>query len=306
MIISVTERAEYRRCRRRWNLGSSNRQGLTKLVPNNALALGTLIHAALADWLVHPELNLRNVFLVRAKQQIELVRGIYHKQTGRDLTTDELGSLWDAVNLGSAMMENYQEHWKTPLPDGFELISPEQRCQIPIPGTSHFLEGRLDAIIRELTGQHRLYVLEHKTYSVRPDEDTLKITDQFIAYQWMLTKLDMGQVAGVAYDGLWKRAAPPKKVENRAGVLSDLFARVRLYRTHNELTEFEQQLALEAREMASNPAIYMNRTWDGSCKWGCEYNTLCFAMSHGEDTDALKVRLYTTKEAMGITPLSEE
>lgn len=306
MIISVTERAEYRRCRRRWNLGSSNRQGLTKLVPNTALGLGTLIHAALADWLVHPDLNLRHVFIFRAKQQVDIVKALYHKQTGRDLTQEELGNLWDAINLGSAMMENYQEHWKTPLPPGFELVSPEQRVQIPIPGTAHILEGRLDGIIRELEGKRRLYVLEHKTYSTRPDEETLSINDQFIAYQWMLTKLDIGDVAGVAYDGLWKRAAPPKKVENRPGELHDLFVRTRLYRTRHELVEFEQQLALEAREMAGAPAIYMNRTWDGSCKWGCEYNTLCFAMSKGDDVDHIRSRLYTTKEALGVSPLTEE
>lgn len=305
MIISVTERGEYRRCRRRWNLGSTNRQGLAKIVPSTALGLGTLIHAALADWLINPDLSLRDIYLVRAKQQIDIVRSVFVKQVGRDITESELGSLWDAVNLGTAMMENYQEYWKTPLPAGFELVAPEQRIQIAIPGTSHFLEGRLDGIIRSLETK-KLFVLEHKTYGQRPEERTLRWNDQFITYQWMLTKLDLGEVEGIAYDGLWKRAAPPKKVENRPGTLGDLFARIKLRRSRHELEEFERMLRQEAIEMASAPAIYPNRTWDGSCNWGCEFNTLCFAMSAGDDVDTLQTTLYTTKRALGLTPGDEE
>lgn len=305
MIVSVTERGEYRRCRRRWNLGSSNRQRLAKIVPNTALGLGTLIHAALADWLVHPELNLRDVFLVRAKQQIDIVRNVFIKQAGRDITEQELGSLWDAVNLGSAMMENYQERWKTPLPAGFELVAPEQRIKIAIPGTQHQLQGRLDGIIRSLETK-KLFVLEHKTYSQRPEERTLRWNDQFIAYQWMLTQLDLGEVEGIAYDGLWKRAAPPKKVENRPGGLEDLFSRIKLRRSVAELQEFERCLRAEVIEMASGPAIYPNRTWDGSCNWGCEYNILCFAMSSGDDVDALQNSLYTDKRSLGLDVEDEE
>lgn len=304
MIISVTERGEYRRCRRRWNLGSSNRQGLTKIVPNTALGLGTLIHAALADWLIHPELNLRDVFLYRSKQQLDAVKSIFAKQVGRSITESELGNLWEAINLGSAMMENYQKHWNSPLPPGFELVAPEQRVRIPIPGCAHELEGRLDAIIRHIESG-KLYVLEHKTYSQRPEERTLRWNDQFMSYQWMLVQLGLGPVAGIAYDGLWKRAAPPKKVEGRDGIISDLFCRIKLHRSTQELLEFERMLRDEAIEMASGPSIYMNRTWDGSCNWGCEYNVLCFAMSSGDNIDYLQSTLYTTKRALGVATEEE-
>lgn len=329
MIVSVTETGgEYMRCRRRWDLGSRNRQGLTRIVAGDALSLGTLIHAALADWLIHPDLRLKDIFTYRANESVETAKSIYTQQVGARPADSELHSLYEATIMGQAMMENYQEHWRTPLPPGFELVSPEQRVQVPIPGTEHtsewiydpetdkvkfvryedirfhYLEGRLDGVIREIEGPKKLYVLEHKTYSSRPSESSLLMNDQFTGYHYMLERLELGSVAGIAYDGLWKRAAPPKKVDNRAGILSDLFIRIKLPRSPLEVTEYEAMLRDKVFEMANNPAIYKNRTWDGSCNW-CDYEKLCTAMTLGEDTEYIKRRYFMHKDTVPLA-LSED
>jgi PD-(D/E)XK nuclease superfamily len=327
MIISVTERGSYKRCRRQWMINSRNRWGMTRIVAPSPLALGTLIHSTLGIWLDMykadtplPSGGLADLFLQYANKTIADARQTYERQTGMPMSDGELAPLYESVLQGRCMMDNYQARWGQPIPDGFEIISTEQRCVVPIPGTEHrkeivwvpdvapagvpfawrakvmryrkprlhYLEGKLDAIIREKRSG-RLYVLEHKSYGQRPREDVLFSNDQFLAYHWLLLVvaglmgLDVTKVAGVAYDGLWKRASPPKVVDGHPGTLMDLFCRRLITRPHQELVEFEDMLASEVLEMANDPPIYLNRTADGSCFWGCSDNQLCLAMSRGED-----------------------
>lgn len=334
-VFGVTERATYKRCRRQWHLSSRNRLGLTPIVPGTALALGTLIHTALGKWMVefystHPMpasiddvvavMPLKDIFLHAAQEEQDRVVRTYRQRNGYNIEEAKLQQISEAIIMGYQMMENYQKFWGAPLPDGFELVQAEQRIKVPVPGTLHtqewiynaeteqvelvtlpapdyhYLEGRLDGILlRRVTNM--LYVLEHKSYAARPRESVLRSTDQFIAYEYMVRQLGLCdadghpyKVAGVAYDGLWKRAAPPKGSE-----LKDLFTRLLIERPVDEMVEFETMLALELNEMASNPAIYLNRTSDGSCEWGCGMNPLCLAISRGEDADYVRTSQYINK-----------
>lgn len=278
-----------------------------------------------------PEGGLSSLFLQYAQKAIDTAKEVYERQVGIAMDSGELSPLWDSVAQGQCMLDNYQRRWKQPVPDGFEVVATEMRCMVPVPGTEHtsewvweregafphtsrkvkieypsvryhFLEGRLDGVLRE-TKTGKLYVIEHKTYGQRPREDVLFAQDQFLAYHWILLQmaaqmsLDPRFVAGVAYDGLWKRAAPPKVVDGHPGTLADLFCRRLITRPIQELVEFEQELAGELLEMASDPVIYKNRTSDGSCFWGCSDNQLCLAMSRGEDVDYLLRSQYKSKEA---------
>lgn len=318
MNIGVTERPEYKRCRRRWLFGSRNRMALTPIVPATALSLGTYVHAALAAWRDDPSINPKVAFVqAAATARVEAI-ATYREQVGAGISDSEIVRLDDAILMGAFMVENYQKHWGAPLPPEFRTISQEQRIAVPIPGTEHteewlwdntlgvcvkhtyaeprlhYLEGRLDGIIQDR--RNRLYVLDSKTYNMRPKEYDLKTSDQFISYTWILKQLDMGYpVAGVAYDGLWKRAAVPKTVDGRKGVLADLFLRMPIEFAPEELEDFESELRLEALEMASNPAIYKNRSSDGSCHWGCGFDPLCLAVSRGEDVSYVLRSRYTHK-----------
>jgi len=334
MIVSVTEVASYKRCRRQWTINSRNRWGLTRLVPSRPLGLGTLVHAALGDWLElykkgesMPEQGLAYLFLGHAQEAIDEAKSIYARQTGAVLSDSELAPYMEIIQMGFSMMNNYQKRWGRPVPDDFEVVSTEQRFQVPIPGTLHdrewvwepadagassdipqvrskgwmvervldqpgyhYLEGRLDGILQR-RADGKLFTLEHKTYGQRPREDVLFAQDQFMGYHWGLLQLaaemdlDPALVAGVAYDGLWKRAAPPKSVDGHIGTLQDLFARRLITRPAQEIIEYEAFLAQIVTEMANNPFPYINRTSDGSCFWACSDNQLCLGMSRGEDTD---------------------
>lgn len=124
---------------------------------------------------------------------------------------------------------------------------------------SHMLSGTLDAIILDPTD--RLFVFERKTYAARPNEKHLQRVWQFLAYAYLLrrTKPTLPTVAshtlagtpaststtlgGIAYDGWWKRTAPPK-----GKTMHDLFYRTYMLRNPDEIDEFEldlTELALE-------------------------------------------------------------
>lgn len=294
MQVGVTEIGEFLRCRRRWDYGSSNRQNLELLKPGSlALPLGTVIHAALGSWLQHPELSLSDFFDGHANVYITDLKRKYNERVGTNAAPLELEGLINEFAMGRAMMANYQEKYVVPLPEGFELVTPEQECNVPIPGTEHFLRGRLDAIIRNIRSG-KFFVLEHKTYGNRPRDLTLRMTHQFIAYSWMLRQLNIGPVGGVAYDGMWKRAAPPK---NR--VFDDLFLRMPIEHTPHELAEFESMLRGIVTDMANDPTLYFNRTWDGSCDWGCQFSEACLAQSRGDDVAYILSHNYTQREPYG-------
>lgn len=336
---------------------------MTRIVSPGPLALGTLMHSTLGIWLdMHkryqetgegqfrlPSGGLANLFLQYAEQAIAKARATYEMQVGAVMSEGELAPLYESVQMGHAMMNNYQARWGYPVPDGFDIISTEMRVEVDIPGTAHKdewvweyaadmdgltelvedtgfsaprvltvpgtgwlvhkeyadvryhrLGGKLDGVLRERrTG--RLFVMEHKSYGQRPREDVLFTQDQFLGYHWILLQLAEGMglqasdVAGVAYDGLWKRATVPKVVDGHKGSLEDLFCRRLITRPVQELIEYEEELALDVLEMAGNPRITKNRTADGSCFWGCSDNNLCLAMSRGEDYQYILRSNYTRK-----------
>jgi hypothetical protein len=227
-----------------------------------------------------PEANLESLFVMCAANMQHQVTEDYHTRTGTHMSTQELTPILENIDLGRAMCANYQSYYHAPLPQGYELVSTEQEISVPIPDTNpqHFLSARLDALIRNKRTQ-QLYVFEKKTYGARPRIDELNANDQFLAYTWVLTQIDLGPVGGVAYDGMWKRATPP-----RDRTEADLFFRTLIHRPRAELEEFQIYLAQEATDMA-NPdlPLYINRRWEG-CH-DCEFNNLCTSMSRGEDTE---------------------
>src|SRR5262245_58166246 len=154
MIVSVTERQSFKRCRRQWLINARNRWSMTKIVPPNALALGTLIHDTLGIWLeMHkryqettdkkfllPAGGLSTLFLQYSQKAIDTARATYEQQAGAPMSDSELSPLYEAVVQGQCMMDNYQKRWGQPVPDGFDILATEQRVQVPIPGSEHTSE----------------------------------------------------------------------------------------------------------------------------------------------------------------------
>ena len=304
MIFSVTERANYKRCRQMWAWSSFNGESYTPLVNRPALAIGRLWHAVQAEWSLHPEQDPNEIVLELGNAEMDTVRANYFEKVHAPISPVELELVLEQVGLVIQMTRNYKERWQSPLPDGFTMVQPEQTCVIPIPGTDHicirnasrndppwpslkyqypihpncdgqhYLEATLDGLIADDFG--RVYVLERKTYGQRPKIEVLNMSDQFLAYLWALRSLNIGEIGGIAYDGAWKRKEPP-----RNSTMEDLFLRIRLNRSRHELDNFAVALAAEVNEMANNPAIYLNRKFDGC--WDCAFQKPCIEKLRGED-----------------------
>lgn len=144
MLTSITDIETYMRCRRRWNLQSSSRGNLMPVgMKKPALELGTLIHAALAEWTTKPELNPTKVFLSLSAIRLKQIEEEYLELVGAPISDDELVPFYDSIELGQAMVTNYKAHWKTPLDKNFTFAKPEQEVIVNIPGTEHYCESCL-------------------------------------------------------------------------------------------------------------------------------------------------------------------
>jgi len=277
-----------------------------------------------------------------ASNLIESSRARYLRQIGAPISEDEEAPLWEAMDYARIMARNYEIRWGTPLPEDYTLIRPEQRVVVPVPGTEHecercgfgspsgrgsglepdarglptdlfcsmcngegvqlhHLDGRFDGLIVDRGG--RIHILEHKTYKSRPNIDGLKTNDQFLAYMWLAMQLDIGDVAGVAYDGLWRRDTVP-----RGKSFEDLFYRVTITRSLAELREFQAQLPNELNFMYNQLKAptdpWINRRWQGcydcpfaskTLKNGTTRTGLCDAISRGEDVKSVKTLYYTER-----------
>lgn len=324
-IFSVTDRGTFRRCRRMWDYSSNARQNLTRIgAGSEPLELGGLIHRALAEWVVHPKEKLQTLFYQETNKRLDEIRQSYLESVGASISEEELAPIYEVVTLGAAMMQNYQEHWGSPIPDNMQFASAEQSVEVPVPGTEHpcpdcfgtglvkklnnnpenhsllvnkcfkcdglgvsfhYLSATLDGMLQDKRG--RLYVLEHKTYGNRPKMIDLTMMDQFTGYAWILCKLNIGPVAGVAYDGMWKREVPPRPVRKGLplATLSDLFIRVVLPKNEETILEWGEQLTKEINEMANDPEIYPNVPWMGC--GDCSFRDVCNMQLRGEDPSHL-------------------
>lgn len=288
---SVTERESFDRCKRKWFY--SHKIRLARIVPEIHFMLGSMMHQAHATWLLQPEANFEEIFNAEASRYVLDIE-LRHKavQASRLLPDIDFTPIYDQVELGKAMARNYQLKWHKPLPGNMTLLTPEQEISINV-YDDLYLKGKIDALIQDSHG--RIYVLEHKTWGKHPNINDLNQNDQFLAYIYMATKLNVGEVVGIAYDGLWKRADVPKGKN-----LDDLFERRILRRNIHELQEFEEMLILQIREMKlktrelefygqlgiySPPPISYRKTvpYDGCSD--CSFRELCHQQSVSGDTE---------------------
>lgn len=334
MRVSTTERQTYKRCRRKWDYTSYNRQSLSPVVNAPALDLGTVIHKVLADWTADPSLDPVAHYKNCVQEYFQSLIDAYKQRIGCAPSVEELKPTMEAMGLGQDMIANYKERWGSALPPGFSLVANELTLIQPVPGTEHCgclssgphscdcigcilyegardvcgtdvsagnytdcsclvcheLECTFDGVMADANGL--LYIIERKTFSRTPSLEELNNNDQFLAYQWALSKHMPGKVVGVAYDGLLKKPKPSGVHKS----LEDLFLRRILLRNEHELTEFEQLLALELNEMANNPPIYKTVPPVMGCqRWECSFLDLCHAQSKGEPTRDL-LRMFVRSE----------
>jgi hypothetical protein len=304
MDFSPTEIQNYERCRRMAVYSSRNARGLTPIFSPLHLSVGTIFHLAQQKWITDPSKDL-NFHVLDASSEIQdLTIANYTKTVGVPPQSIELLTLHESIDMALSMCANYFVKYKYPLPPEYTLVSAEQKIAVPIPGTPHRLTGRLDGLIKHHSG--RLDVLERKTYKSRPNMNGLQTNFQFLAYMWLLQQLNLtDKMPMICYDGVWRRTEPPK-----GRTFDDLFLRIIITRSQNELDEFGAylpQLANEMYETYNDPArAFPNRQWRGC--FDCQYDPICRAQSRGEKAnfDALVASTYTIRPDDTDVEIDEE
>lgn len=293
------------------------------IVNRSALVVGRLVHSSLEQWMLNTDTDIDTTYMTQTAAAIQDVRKEYRERVGAPISEEELIDTYEETRIGQAMVNNYVQHWGSPLPEGYTLVQPEQTCLVRIPGAPDntlcsvcgaryplankpidwcmhgidnlvvehaFLEATLDGLA-EQDSNKTLWVIERKTYKQRPRIESLQMNDQFLAYVWVLRQIcrerNLGEVGGVLYDGMWKRDGTSKR-----HTADDLFLRHTIIRSPFELDEFEKHLLAEYMDMV-NPAIYPNRRWEGC--WDCPYRKLCDAESLGEDVEYVRETYYKTR-----------
>lgn len=304
MNFSVTEIQSYERCRRMATYQSRNGRSLTPIFSPLHLSVGTIFHRATQLWLEQPEIDLNHHGLTASCEAQEATIANYTKNVGVAPSAMELLTLHESVDMALSMCANYHIKYKLPLPPQYTLVSAEQKIAVPIPGTPHFLTGRLDALLKHVSG--RLDVLERKTYKSRPNVVGLQTNFQFLAYMWLVQQLNLSdKTPCIAYDGAWRRTEPPKGRN-----FDDLFLRVTITRSQNELDEFASylpQIAGEMYHLYTHPETgFPNRQWRGC--FDCNYGDLCTAQSRGEtlNFNAILASSYATRPLEAEVEETEE
>lgn len=333
MIISVTERGSFRRCKRAWDYASFSRMSLTPIIHKPALALGTLVHKSLADWMVDPEkVDPRERIVAHASEMITDVSAKYRAAIGANISQVELAPLYDVMQMGYAMVGNYVEFWGTPLPPGFTLIEPEQTCLLDIPNMpdnwlckicNHRWFVTSEVVPEQCPKCGTFYAAHEDPDLVREKAQLEGTLDGFVmneAHQLYVLerktygsrpRLEVLQMNDQFLTYLWilTRLFPDYQVGGilydglwkREGpsvrykrTMDDLFMRHRLTRAEHELEGFEENLRAEYVDMINIGVAYPNRSWMGCTD--CLFEKLCTAQSRGEDFESVLSNGYTKRE----------
>lgn len=295
MRFSVTERGTYERCERKAVLSSKNGMHLTPLQTPISFATGSMLHRAHQLWITQPSVALSFHALVAANEAINKFKANYKAVVGVTPSESELSTLYEATEFVTAMCDNYAVKYGTPLPPEYRFLSAEQKISVSVEDCEHTLEGKLDGLVQHVpTG--RVDVLERKSYNQRPKENSLRYNDQFMAYRWLVSKLNLSPIRPhVLYDGMWRRNNPP-----RGRLFDDLFLRVDLECNQDELDEFERYLPRQLNEMAAlythnDPLSHArpHRPWMGC--FDCNFEKLCISITRNEDYASLINSNYTQR-----------
>lgn len=330
MIFSVIEIETWKRCRRKWDFQSDNRQNLEARRWAAALTVGSAVHETLEIKTNEPDAKVAQVFAKKAEAVIADIETSYSEVVGAPMGLDEAQPVYEGLKIGLKMMEAYEKFYPKPLPEHYRPIRTEQRMVVAIPGTEHwecnschhcfqenpglctqcdplygsdnvvgssvtwqphYLRGTIDTLVQD-TRNSRLYVLERKTYGVRPKVEKLQEDTQMIAYEWMLAQLfGWNNLGGTLYDGIWKRDYTSDYFRKKYK-LSDLFFRHLFIHPQEQLEEYASYLPTIMREMATatEADLYYNRRWEGC--YDCGMQELCTAKSRGEEVGYIRDTYY--------------
>jgi hypothetical protein len=212
--IHTSDRAVFKRCRRRWGFSSPVRMNLKTGSEQPYFWLGSGIHFAMEDFHGYNYWGRPARALVAYAEAHRNVPGAYVPGNWREL-----------VDLGIGMLDYYQDVWlrdRDPLNtlwvDGVPQV--EVRFRIPLPpeivGVDNaYYYGTLDRVIEDQHG--RLWILDYKSFK-QITTTHLDMDEQISAYCWAGSLIYDRPVEGLIYQQHKKEVPGLPTVLQRGGL----------------------------------------------------------------------------------------
>lgn len=319
-VLRTSERGQFRKCKEAWWWGY--RQGLTPKGPEHFnFWFGSGVHEALAEW-YKPGLK-------RGRHPAETWQEYADGEMVKMRTIadeGELGVYVDAIELGTAMLENYVDTYGKDR--HMYIIATEQTRKVLV-----FDEGvpiawyfyTMDGIYRDRDDHNLIKLLEHKTAAII-DGSHLSLDDQagaYVAFETLnlreegLIKPDEA-IVEVTYNYLRKET---KKVDDRPvdekgrrlnkdgsvskqqRIQAPVLERIPISRSAEARAQQHDRIVLELRDMQfyrENPdQIYKSPTpGPFGCK-GCLFKQMCELHEEGGDWEDYRDWKFNVRDPYG-------
>lgn len=281
--FTQSELKTWRRCKRKWWLGTYRRLKLDPtLTKPGAASQGTLVHASLeglyttGDW------------------EEPLTEALSHAQTIWAEQPERLEKYEKMVELAYIMVEGYID-WlaESGADQHFTLIDVERKVAVPLPGHENVgLMGKLDQLIHD-DFFDQIAFLDFKSVGGLDDIPKKAERDEQFLHYTTLLRLRDPETKPTA--GVWRmlrkvkrtaRATPPFYGEHRYHFnrhqLDSYYARMTV--VINEILHAEQLLAASLPSMHH---ILMYPTPDRDCDYFCEFKDICPMFDNGDRVEQL-------------------
>jgi len=206
--VHVTDLQTFVLCRRKWDFGSTLRQGRGRSFPPEPLILGLGVHEGL-DYGYRNSVGtgkpMRFVFDDAKDRFDKWLSGRIAKIIARTgpLIPAEEDNMAKLRQLGLTMLKHY-ELWSPNVDYPYTLLSTEESFKVPIPGLDAVYAGRFDGRVRHLRSG-KIYIFEFKTAKSLGNMSGTFRGIQPTAYMWAAGQLYPPTPSGVLYRCLRKR-----------------------------------------------------------------------------------------------------
>lgn len=337
-VVSTSDRGLFKRCRRKWDLGSKNRQSLqpTDAVVSGPLWLGTGFHFALEDYYGYKHFKKPSDAL--------LAYAASHKR--HELPDDAK----DHIELGVGMLDYYHDHWLPQHGERFQTlyVNNVPQCEVniriplaitPPPGYSHVeYSVTLDRVGKDEYG--RIIVVDYKTAKQKYSMGRLELDPQVSSYIWAATLVYDTLVEGACWIQFIKAIPDEPKILRDGSLSMDKrqYTTAAIYREacikyygkipakyHEIINHFSSLEEPDSDRFVKREMIYRNETFAANeerkifaeiddmvdpnlsiypnptsdCTWDCNYRAPCLAMDDGSDYEYMLETEYDRWEGEG-------
>lgn len=297
-LISHSEIATFKRCRRKWWLAWYRGLRLRYESPTGVRAVGDRIHRALAEWYVSdaPRKDPRQALeeLIAAD-----TASVMKEMQGDDKLAGILVQMNKDADLERAMIEGYVQ-WitETGADADYEILASETYQDAVLPGVAGrngvlvYVIAKLDAKVRRRTDKV-LRFIDHKTVADFAGKTALiAIDEQMLWYDLIeiLNNTPRGERSGGAIYNMLRRVKRTVKAK------PPFYERVEVLHNDHQIKSFYTQLwgtvhdllSLERRLDEGDPpqqVAYPNPL--GDCTWSCDYKSICPLFNDGSRVEAM-------------------